>query len=77
MIGSRKTEFEYFDLDHLTVDGQPVRFNSATVTIETRKTQARSEWISDNPRWYGQIVHDFYRLDVRNVHTMVGHTLLV
>jgi hypothetical protein len=74
MIGTRRTDLQYLDLDHLTIDSIPVAFTSATVTIETVHTQGpQEEWTADPPRWYGQIVSDS-RPAPQDMHALVAQT---
>lgn len=58
MIGSRRTDLQYLDLDHLIVDDRSAVFTSATITVETVHTKGLNDWTSLRPRWYGQIVSD-------------------
>ena len=54
---------EHFDLHAISVDGERVEFESATVTKKSSWVVALADWIRGMASWRGQIVSKTYRVD--------------
>ena len=67
MAQRRKTVTEDYPLRSLTIDGNPVDFQSATIYKDTTMLEAGSKWIEDTWSWRGVIISNTYTPDIADL----------